>query len=189
MGKKFLGPPGDPAKRKAKARLHFSKAAQLLEKSHSSAGTPEAISLAKEADTEIDKAIALEPSDVSFHMLKSYALEQQGSLSGAIESLSAALSIDGADTVLTSPEMCDALFRRANLLLSTSKGRRNVDAAMSDLQRCIEISPQNPKILCKLGLCHEKNKSFADAERIYERVLLLDFKSQEARAGLKRLRP
>ncbi|KAI5084750.1 hypothetical protein GOP47_0000919 [Adiantum capillus-veneris] len=188
MGRKFLGPPKDPVKRKALARQHFSKAAQLLEKSHSSTGTPEALSLAKDANTEIDKAIALDSKDVSFHVLKSYALEQQGLLPGAIDSLNIALS-DDMENVMIPSEMCDALLRRASLLLSSSKGRRNVDVAIPDLQKCLQITPDNPKVLCKLGLCYERNKSFADAERIYERVLTLDFKSQEARAGLKRLRP
>lgn len=188
MGKKFLGPPRDPTKRKALARQHFTRAAQLLEKSHSSKGTPETLSLAKDANTEIDKAIMLELKDASFYVLKSFALEQQGLLSTAIESLNIALSDDMENALLPS-EMCDALLRRASLLLSSSKGRRNVDAAICDLQKCLQMTTDNPKVLCKLGLCYERNKSFAEAERLYERVLTLDFKSQEARAGLKRLRP
>ncbi|MCO5612487.1 hypothetical protein L7F22_066755 [Adiantum nelumboides] len=188
MGRKFLGPPRDPAKKKALARQHFNKAAQLLEKSHSSTGTPESLTLAKDAHSEIDKAIGLDPEDVSFHVLKSYALEQEGFLPGAIESLNIALS-DNMANGMTPSEKGDALLRRASFLLSSSKGRQNVDAAISDLQKCLLITPDSPKVLCKLGLCHERNKSFADAERIYMHVLTLDFKSQEARAGLKRLRP
>lgn len=189
MSKKFLGPPRDPERRKALALRHFNKAAQLLAKSHACTGkTPEALSLAKEANTEADKAILVDPHDVSFHVLKSYALEQQGLLPAAIESLSMALSDEMAKG-MTPSELSDAFMRRGSLLLSSSKGRRNVDAAISDLQKALQITPDNTKILCKLGLCYEKNKSFADAERTYERALVLDFKSQDARAGLKRLRP
>lgn len=189
MSKKFLGPPRDPKRRKALARRHFDKAAQLLEKSYSSGGNlPEALSLAKEANTEADKAILLDPDNVSFHVLKSYALEQQGLLPAAVESLNTALTDDMAQG-MTPSELSDALTRRGSLLLSSSKGRRNVDAAISDLQKALQLTPNNTKILCKLGLCYEKTKLYGDAERTYERALVLDFKSKDARAGLKRLRP
>ncbi|KAI5074361.1 hypothetical protein GOP47_0010322 [Adiantum capillus-veneris] len=76
---------------------------------------------------------------------KSYDLEKQGLLPGATDSLNIALS-DDMENVMIPSEMCDALLRRASLLLS-SKGRQNVDATIPDLQKCLQITPDNPKVL------------------------------------------
>ncbi|KAI5083901.1 hypothetical protein GOP47_0000070 [Adiantum capillus-veneris] len=64
------------------------------------------------------------------------------------------------ENVMIPSEMCDALPWRASLLLSSSKGQRNVDAAIPDLQKCLQITTDNPKVLYKLGLCYERNKPF-----------------------------
>lgn len=189
LGKGMLGPSRARGRKKAEARHHFVKGAQLLARSRSSAGKPsEARSLAKEANAEADKAIMLDPNDAACHVLKSLALEQQGLLPAALRSMDLALSPTIAKS-LTPSEMSDALMKRGGLLFSTSKGRRNLDAAIADLQKSVEITPDNPKVLCMLALCQEKNRLYADAEKSYERVLALDPESDEARAGLTRLRP
>lgn len=190
MGKRMLGPSRARGRKKAEARQHFVKGAQLLARSRSSAaGKPSEVrSLAKEANAEADKAIMLDPNDAACHVLKSLALEQQGLLPAALGSMNLALSPTIAKS-LTPSEMSDALMKRGGLLFSTSKGRRNLDAAIADLQKSVEITPDNPKVLCMLALCQEKNRLYAEAEKSYERALALDPESDEARAGLKRLRP
>eukprot|EP00250_Pteridium_aquilinum_P010257 c19249_g1_i1 orf=222-860(+) len=189
MSKRFMGPLRARGRKKAQARHHFVNGAQLLAKSRTCTGKPsEARSLAKEANKEADLAIMLDPLDAACHVLKALALEQQGLLPAALRSMDAALSPDVAKG-LNPSEMSDALMKRGGLLLITSKGRRNLDAAIADLQKSLEITPDNPKALSMLALCFEKNKSYADAEKAYECVLALDPESDEARSGLMRLRP
>ncbi|KAI5068748.1 hypothetical protein GOP47_0017093 [Adiantum capillus-veneris] len=134
------------------SRQKESSSSTAFQQGRAATSTPKALSLAKDANSEIDKDIAFDPKDVSFHVLKSYALEQQGLLPGAIDSLNITLS-DDMENVMIPSEMCDALLRRANLLLSSSKDRRNVDAAIPDLQKCLQIIPDNLKVACFLSLC------------------------------------
>lgn len=189
LAKVFLGPSRARGRKKAQARHHFVKGAQLLAKSRTCTGKPsESRSLAKEANTEADMALLLDPLDAACHVLKSLALEQQGLFPAALRSMDVALSSDVAKG-LSPSEMADALMKRGGLLLSTSKGRRNLSTAIADFQKSLEISPDNPKVLCMLGRSLEKNRSFADAEKAYEQALALNPELDEARSGLMRLRP
>jgi tetratricopeptide (TPR) repeat protein len=185
--------PLDPStkKKKAQARRRYAKGVQLLAKSFSSA--EEARALAMEAAAEADAALALDPSNApAFHVLKALALERQGLLQGAIRSLDSAIDpsppppMEETIQVLSASELSDALAKRASLRLSA---RKNMDAAIADLRRSLDLTPGNPEVLCTLGLCYEKTKRFADAEKAYQRAFALDPKSEEAWAGLKRLRP
>ncbi|KAI5082775.1 hypothetical protein GOP47_0002518, partial [Adiantum capillus-veneris] len=74
------------------------------------------------------------------------ALEQQGLFPAALRSMDVALSPEVVKN-LTPSEMSDALMKRGGLLLSTSKGRRNLDAAISDFQKSLELTPDNVKVL------------------------------------------
>ncbi|KAI5084749.1 hypothetical protein GOP47_0001044 [Adiantum capillus-veneris] len=189
LSKKYMGPTRARGRKKAQARHHFVKGAQALAKSRTCSGKPsEARSLAKEANSEADMAIMLDPLDAACHVLKALALEQQGLFPAALRSMDVALSPEVVKN-LTPSEMSDALMKRGGLLLSTSKGRRNLDAAISDFQKSLEITPDNVKVLCMLAVCLEKNRSYAEAEKTYVRALALDPDSDEARSGMARLRP
>lgn len=85
----------------------------------------------------------------------------------AIEFLTMVLT-DTKAKVMTPSGLLDTLTRHGSLLRSSSKGRRNGDAAIFDLQTALEIADNNTKALCKLGLWYKKTKSHGDTERIYE---------------------
>ena len=179
-----------PSKKKTDARRHYAKGVQLLARASSSssaAAAAEARSLAKDAAAEADAAIALDPCNAApFYILKALALEQQGLVQGAIRSLDAAINSPETSTSLSLPEMADALAKRGSLLLLT---RKNMNAAITDLCQSLEIVPDNPEVLCTLARCYEKSKRFVDAEKTYQQAFALDPKSEDAWAGLKRLRP
>lgn len=189
IGTLLMGPSRARGRKKAQARHHFVKGAQLLTKSRTSTGKPaEGRSLAKEAAAEADMALLLDPLDAACHVLKSLALEQQGLFQAALRAMDMALSPDVVKG-LSPSEMSDAIMKRGDLLVSSSKGRRNLDAAIADFEKSLELTPNNPRVLCKLARCHEKNRSYAEAEKFYEHALMLDPESDEATSGLTRLRP
>ncbi|KAH7288646.1 hypothetical protein KP509_31G035300 [Ceratopteris richardii] len=188
LSNRFLGSSRANGRRRARARHHFVNGAQLLAKARTADKPSDARSFAKEASAEADKAIALDPLDAACHVLKSLALEEQGLFPAALRSMDTALSPEVSGN-LSPPEMADALMKRGGLLLATSKGRKNLDAAIADFQKSLEIVPDNAKVLCMLGRCYEKSRMYAEAEKAYERVLALEPGSDEACAGMARLRP
>lgn len=188
LAKMLLRPSRARGRAKAQARHHFVSGAQLLARSRSAGKPSLGRSLARQANSEADKAIAIDPLDAACYVLKCLALEQQGLLPAALESMNTALSPNVVKS-LSDSEKADALMKRGGLLIATSKGKRNLDAAIDDLQRSLELSPNNSKVLCMLAACYEKKGLYPEADKSYERAFALDPDSDDAKAGLMRLRP
>ena len=199
LSKRIFGASRSRGRKKSLASRHFIKGAQLLARSRSlsisarnASNNPEARSLAKEANREADLAISMDPLDAASYVLKALALDQQGLGHEALRSMDIALSPEIAPS-LSPSELADALIKRGDLLLATFKGgggrKKLLAAAISDFERSLQISPDNPKVLCMLGMAQEKSRMFANAESSYERALGLDPELDDARAGLLRLRP
>eukprot|EP00249_Psilotum_nudum_P014245 c24738_g1_i1 orf=536-1168(+) len=188
LAKVMVGPSRSRGRAKAQAQRHFVKGAQVLARSRSAGSAALGRSLAREASEEADKAIALDPRDAASHVLKALALEQQGHLSAALRSMHTALSPPALRT-LSQSEKADAYMKRAGLLMASSKGKRAVDSAIEDLNKSLELSSSNAKVHCLLGMCLEKKHMYAEALKSYQDAFALDQNSDEARAGLMRLRP
>jgi tetratricopeptide (TPR) repeat protein len=167
------------------AKRSFVVGAQLLARARSSKTRSTATSLAKEAEAEADKAIALDPKDAAAHILKSLALDLQGFKPSALDSLDVALSPLCAKS-LSDPERGDSLFKRAELKVAMAR-RGQVDSAVADLTLALTLSPDNAKAFCLLGECYEAKKMGEEAKKAYEDALRVDPKLTAAREALDRL--
>ncbi|KAF6143565.1 hypothetical protein GIB67_029734 [Kingdonia uniflora] len=168
-----------------KSKSHFVQGAQLLARSRSSLSKPKSIELAKDAADQADLALSLNPKDAAAYILKALALEIQGHKADSLRSLDTALSPPAVKS-LSSRERGDALFKRAELQMAVSK-RRKVDSAVLDLVEAVQLSPENAKAFCLLGLCYEQKGNREEARGAYESARRVDKASVEAREGLDRL--
>ncbi|KAL9260577.1 hypothetical protein AKJ16_DCAP10747 [Drosera capensis] len=194
---------GNSSKYEAKRR--FVVAAQLLSQARSASDR----TLAASAVEEADRAIALDPSDAASHILKAMALHFQGFNASAIDSLDAALSPLAVKS-LSDEEKADALFKRAELRIETSrlgnkgikknkkkKGEEMVvddhDEALAaagveeDLLEVVKLRPGNAKAWCRLGECRKAKELTDAAKEAFEAALKADPESKAARDGLDRL--
>ncbi|KAE8057088.1 hypothetical protein FH972_013807 [Carpinus fangiana] len=169
----------------AQAKRHFVLGAQLLARARVSKTRSTATSLAKEAEAEADKAIALDPKDAAPHILKSLALDLQGFKPSALDSLDVALSPLCAKS-LSDLERGDSLFKRAELKVAMAR-RGQVDSAVADLTQALTLSPENAKAFCLLGECYEAKKMRDEAKKAYEDALRVEPKLTVAREALDRL--
>ncbi|XP_059462045.1 uncharacterized protein LOC132191041 [Corylus avellana] len=168
------------------AKRHFVLGAQLLARARASKPPRStATSLAKEAEAEADKAIALDPKDAAPHILKSLALDLQGFKPSALDSLDVALSPLCAKS-LSDLERGDSLFKRAELKVAMAR-RDQVDSAVTDLTQALTLSPENAKAFCLLGECYEAKKMIDEAKKAYEDALRVEPKLTVAREALDRL--
>lgn len=167
------------------AKRHFVLGAQLLSQARSSTSRSSAVSLAKQAEAQADKAISLDPLDAAAHILKALALDILGFKSSALDSLDAALSPRVAKS-LSEKEKGDALFKRAELKLAISR-RGRVDPAIEDLTQAVKLSKDNVKAFCLLGECYEAKKMKEEAINAYQEALQIEPESTVARAALDRL--
>ncbi|OMO50784.1 Tetratricopeptide-like helical [Corchorus capsularis] len=168
------------------AKRHFVLGAQLLAQARSSKSRSSATSLAKQAESEAEKAISLDPKDAAAYILKALALDLQGFKTSALDSLDIALS-PLASKSLTDVERADALFKRAELKMAMNRRGSRVDSAMDDLTKAVELRADNVKAFCLLGECYEMKKMKRDAKAAFEEALKLQPNSDVARAALDRL--
>ncbi|GAB2251552.1 hypothetical protein Droror1_Dr00004399 [Drosera rotundifolia] len=187
---------------KYEAKRRFVVAAQFLSQARSASDR----SLAASAVEEADRAIALDPSDAASHILKAMALHFQGFNASAIDSLDAALSPLAVKS-LSDEEKADALFKRAELRIETTrlgnKGKKKnrgeemvVDGhdealaaagAEEDLVEAVKLRPGNAKAWCRLGECRKAKGMMDAAKEAFEAALKADPESKAARDGLDRL--
>ncbi|KAK7282902.1 hypothetical protein RIF29_12014 [Crotalaria pallida] len=167
------------------SKLHFVKAAQLLDRARSSkslTGTTAAAGLAEEALTEADLAISLNPKDAAPYLLKAMALEFQGFRTSALESIDMALSPLAAKS-LEESERGDALLKRAEL----KKAMKAESVVEEDLTQVVKLNPGNVKGWFLLGEWYEGKKMEDEAKKAYEKVLELEPELRVAKEALKRL--
>ncbi|XP_051117172.1 uncharacterized protein LOC127241932 [Andrographis paniculata] len=169
----------------AQAHHHFIKGAQFLSKARSARAKPAAVSLAKFAVDEADKALALEPRDPAAYILKAMAQTVMGHRAAALKSLDAALSPPAAK-MLSDRDKGDALLKRAELQVGLNR-RRRIDSAVEDLAESVRLSPDNSKAFLLLGQCYEMKGCTDDAKWAFERALEIEPTLKEAHAGLGRL--
>lgn len=168
------------------AKRHFVIGAQLLAQARSSKSKSSASSLAKQAETEADKAISFDHKDAASHILKALALDLQGFKTSALEALDLALSKPAVKT-LTEKEKGDALFKRAEVKMSMNRRGGRVDSAIDDLTEALKINDDNVKALCLLGECYEVKKMRDEARNAYESALKIEPSWTDAQAALDRL--
>ncbi|XP_017980962.1 PREDICTED: uncharacterized protein LOC18591820 [Theobroma cacao] len=168
------------------AKRHFVLGAQLLAQARSSKSRSSTTSLAKQAESEANKAISLDPKDAAAYILKALALDLQGYKTSALDSLDIALSPLAAKS-LTDKERGDALFKRAELKMAMNRRGSGVDSAIEDLTKAVELGADNGKAFCLLGECYEIKKMKADAKAAFEEALKVEPSSNVARAALDRL--
>ncbi len=131
---------------------YFEKGLQLLE-----AGDFEgAIAL-------FDNAVKLGLGDIAaIHVCRGEALTALGRMDAAIESISAALSIE--------PYLAAAYFARGNIRTE----QREFDLAINDYTMAIHIEPDFDEAYYSRALAYEERKRYADAEADLTRTLDLN---------------
>ncbi|XP_068312568.1 uncharacterized protein [Pyrus communis] len=171
----------------ARAKRHFVLGAQLLAQSRSadSLSSSASASLSQQALDEAEKAIALVPKDAAAHILKSLALDAQGYKTSALDAIDVALS-PLCRKSLTDEERGDALVKRAEIMLSMNR-KAQVDPVIEDLNRAVELSPENVKAFCTLGECYEGKKMTEEARKAYEAALRVQPRLKAAMDALERL--
>uniref|UniRef100_A0A7N1A2C4 Uncharacterized protein n=1 Tax=Kalanchoe fedtschenkoi TaxID=63787 RepID=A0A7N1A2C4_KALFE len=169
------------------SRRHFVLGAQLLARARSAPSRSSRVSLAAQAASEADAAIALDPADAAAHILKSLALDLQGFKPAALESIEAALS-PLTKKSLSDFERGDALFKRAELKIAVGK-RARVDSAIDDLTESIKLCEDGSKgkAFRLLGECYEMKEMTAEAKAAYENALAASPEMAAAREALERL--
>lgn len=170
------------------AKRHFVHGAQLLSRARSSKSRSTAFSLAKQALTEADRAITLDPNDAAAYLLKGLALDLQGFRTSALDSLDTALSPMAAKS-LSGSERGDALLKRAELRIKMGTSQRGrVDSALEDLEESVKLNPKNARAFCVLGEFYEGKKMKEEAMKAYEEALELDPQLRAAQNALDRVR-
>ncbi|XP_024017117.1 uncharacterized protein LOC21384932 [Morus notabilis] len=171
----------------AQAKRHFVVGAQLLARarSRSDSSRSAVAPLAEQALAEADKAVALDPTDAAAHILRSLVLDLQGFKSSALDAIDAALSPLAAKS-LSERELGDAFFKRAELKMAMGR-RGKVESAIGDLDRAVELSPENARAFCLLGECYEAKKMEAEARKAYEDAVRIEPELALAREALDRL--
>ncbi|XP_060671392.1 uncharacterized protein LOC132803150 [Ziziphus jujuba] len=169
------------------SKRHFVVGAQLLARSRSAKSRSASTRLAKEAEAEAEKAIALDPKDAAAHILKALALDLQGFNTSALDSLDVALS-PLAIKSLEDEERGDALCKRAELKMAVNqRGGGRVDSALDDLTQALELIPKKGNAFYLLGKCYEEKKMKEEALKAYEDALAAEPRFTVAREALDRL--
>ncbi|CAL1395482.1 unnamed protein product [Linum trigynum] len=170
----------------AESKRQFVRGAQLLSQARRSSTSTTRSTLAKQAEEQADKAIAYDPRDAAAHILKGLALDLQGFKTSALASFDIALS-PLAIKSLTEVERGDALYRRAELLMSIKSREGRVESAIQDLTRAVEICEDKAKAFRLLGECYEAEEKKEEARNAYEEALKVEPEYPAARAALDRL--
>lgn len=166
----------------AKARRSFVKAASHLAAAQRKVQSPtEAKVLAEQAIAEADLAIGYDPNDAAYHIVKSLALEVVGKSGAAIKELAQALSRPKS---LTVPERSSTLVKKAAL----ESERGLIQDALLDLNESVSLTPKNPRLQVLLGEAYEKDGNFDKAIEAFNKAVLLDPKSPDAKVALERLK-
>lgn len=167
------------------ANRHFVQGAQLLARARSTHNRTTSLTLAKNAVSEAETALSLNPKDAAAHILKALALDLMGHKNSALRSLDTALSPPAVKS-LPDTERGDALFKRAELQLAVNR-RRRLDSAVADLVESVKLSSGNEKAFCLLGQCYETKGLKDEARNAFEKATGIDPESIAARDGLERL--
>ncbi|KAL3699569.1 hypothetical protein R1sor_017591 [Riccia sorocarpa] len=171
--------------RTSQSRQHFVKAATLFNEAQKTKDQNEAESLAEQAIVEVDDAIRLDKDDPSFHILKSLALEIVGNSKGAVKELDRALK---SPRTLTVPERSVTMVKKAELLLSQPEdGENQIQEAVADLRRSVELTPRNVRAKLLLGKAYEKDGNIPKAIETFNAAATLDPNSPDAKEALERL--
>ncbi|KAL5705346.1 hypothetical protein ACHQM5_023660 [Ranunculus cassubicifolius] len=169
----------------SQAKRHFVLGAQLLAKARSTPNRTTSLNLAKQAVSEADKALSIDPKDAAAHILKALGLDLQGHQTSALKSLDAALSFPAVKS-LSERERGDSLFKRAELQMAVNR-RRRVDSAIEDLVEAVKLSPDNFKAFCLLGKCYEQKEMIEEARWAYMEGKKVETTSTMAKEALERL--
>ena len=80
----------------------------------------------------------------------------------------------------------NTFFKRAELKMAMGR-RGKVESAIGDLDRAVELSPENARAFCLLEECYEAKKMEAEVSKAYEDALSIEPKLSLAREALDRL--
>lgn len=120
------------------------------------------------------------------------ALDLMGHKSSALRSLEVSLSSPCVKS-LSKRSRKEALVKRAELKMEVSRKRR-LDSAIDDLLEAERLgksegdSESEVKVLCSLGKCYEWKGMKNEACEAFERALIIEPESLEARQGLNHIR-
>lgn len=165
----------------AKGRRYFVKAASFLSEAQKKSKSPaEAKALAERAIVEADLAIGIDPNDAAYRIVKSLALEVVGKSGAAIKELANALSRPKS---LSVPERSSTLIKKA--ALESESGL--IQEALLDLNESVTLTPKNARLQVLLGETYEKDGNVDKAIEAFNKAVLLDPKSPNAKEALQRL--
>lgn len=85
--------------------------------------------------------------------------------------------------LLQAPDNLDALIAINEIQLRLNRSSQSLE----QLQAALKKNPDEPRLLTLLGQAFAKEKQFDQAEEIFERVLTIDAKNEQARINLARL--
>ena len=124
-----------------------------------------------------DSAIKLGLGDIAaIHICRGEALAALGRMDAALESISAALTIE--------PYLAAAYFARGNI----RNEQREFDLAINDYTMAIHIEPEFDEAYYRRALAYEERKRYADAEADLTRTLDLNPKALGAYEARGRIR-
>ena len=122
----------------------------------------------KDAEGELDAALALDPKLPEAHYLEGEIAIYRGRLEEGITQLNLELALN--------PNFSMAWYRRGDAYTRQERW----DQAIPDLQRAVWLNPDFSGPFILLGRCYYKQRDFSNAEGILRRALTLDPKNHAA---------
>lgn len=128
-----------------------------------------------QAQEQTDLLMQKRPNDPLVHSLVSSLLAGQGNLSGAIEEMQKAVTLD--------PGRWGFYLELATLQVRTNQS----EAAEASLKKVIELNPAATEAHVLLGTFYQSRNRFAEAEQQFRNAMDIDPKSPGPRAAIARL--